>query len=486
MEEDTPVFPPFEGLDMASDGSDYDDPDDDASNGDDEYDDILEYDDISNDLGPKVLQLFNQAAEAVDDTDRCDRFVQHLLENPEDAKQGYLVWGSDPRFAFGSTFEVINLPYSAEWGRFLQPSFLHAFLEIMWRRSVDIRPEETKRRLGILKTIIKSHPDAMFMQPSALCSAINGVPAEFLFQTAVAMMTACPDAAKFRQNFFDLSHELPLHTLIKRVYRDHDTDTTLQCTVIMRELCKAYPEAVFQSLADGFPVRTAGFHIAGSLSALADNPHYKVTLDALAVFYLEFLRGATKAYLAMSQDADINEVDRHILFVATELEDQIIKNHGGPAEKCTVAEPLRRLVASMPRLASSRDDNGDYPLSHAIVKLAPYADPRVVRTLRGNFEFDAAAEAGVKYVQQLIYSNPAGLTTPIFGTGRLPIHLAIEAKSASLKDIVAKNSTTASIPDPVTRLYPFMMAAVGDDSFSVNIIYDLLRLNPPDAVAHFQ
>lgn len=33
MEEDTPVFPPFEGLDMASDGSDYD-PDDDASNGD--------------------------------------------------------------------------------------------------------------------------------------------------------------------------------------------------------------------------------------------------------------------------------------------------------------------------------------------------------------------------------------------------------------------------------------------------------------------
>ena len=35
MEEDTPVFPPFEGLDMALDGSDYD-PDDDASNGDDD------------------------------------------------------------------------------------------------------------------------------------------------------------------------------------------------------------------------------------------------------------------------------------------------------------------------------------------------------------------------------------------------------------------------------------------------------------------
>jgi hypothetical protein len=105
--------------------------------------------------------------------------------------------------------------------------------------------------------------------------------------------------------------------------------------------------------------------------------------------------------------------------------------------------------------------------------------------LREKFGFDAAAEAGVKYVQQLIYSNPDGLTTPVFGTGRLPIHLAIDAQSASIKDIVAKKPATASIPDPVTRLYPFMMAAVGD-SFSVNIIYDLLRLNPLAAIVHFQ
>mmetsp|Transcript_9951 Transcript_9951/g.27855 ORF Transcript_9951/g.27855 Transcript_9951/m.27855 type:complete len:143 (-) Transcript_9951:131-559(-) len=80
-EEDiTPVFPFCEGMDMSSDGSDFDD-DDAADDDDGDFDaksDVLEYDDTSKDKDPKVLQLFHQAA---DDTDQWDEFVRHLLDD---------------------------------------------------------------------------------------------------------------------------------------------------------------------------------------------------------------------------------------------------------------------------------------------------------------------------------------------------------------------------------------------------------------------
>ena len=147
-------------------------------------------------------------------------------------------------------------------------------------------------------------------------------------------------------------------------------------------------------------------------------------------------------------------------------------------------EPLRRMVIKSPHLASSQDENGDHPLPYAIIKLAPYLDVRVRRTIIRPERFrmtieEIFDESGAKYVKQLMESNPGALTKPVsFDNGRLPIHLALENPySAALIDIIEMAPETISIQDPVTKLYPFMMAAVGEEP-SLNMIYKLLRPNP--------
>ena len=461
-EEDTPVFPFCEGMDMGSDGSDYDSDDerqDDATVGKD--DDVLEYDDTSGDEDPEVLQLFHQAA---DDTDQWDAFVRHITKHPDDAQQGYLVWGYDRKF-----------------GRFLQPTFLHAYLEIMWRGAEeDISAKEEQTRLDVLRAIVKSNPDAMTVQPSALGIALFTTPAAFLASTVAVFLDVCPEAAKLYHQELDSSSRLPLHVLIKRVQDSRNADTTRDCTKVMPTLCKAFPEATLHSSKHGFIARMVGFLAEwgkGRDAAYWNN-------ESPTEFYHTFLREATKVYLGMPQDSDPNEVDRHVLFVAVDLEDQIIKNHGGPQAPCMILEPLCRMVIKSPRLASSQDENGDYPLPHAITKLAPYLDVRVRRTIISPHRFrmtieEIFDESGAKYVKQLMESNPSALTKPVsFDSGRLPIHLALEnSYSAALIDIIDIAPETISIQDPVTKLYPFMMAAVGEEP-SLNMIYKLLRPNP--------
>ena len=136
MEEDTPVFPPFEGLDMASDGSDYD-PDDDASNGD-TFSSMTIFQ-RSGSESPPAVQSGGRGG-------RRHRPVRQVRPAPFGKSRrcqagiSGLARGSDRRFVFGSTFEVINLPYSAEWGRFLMT---HAF-DAQWRQ--ENRSSESKWR----------------------------------------------------------------------------------------------------------------------------------------------------------------------------------------------------------------------------------------------------------------------------------------------------------------------------------------------------
>ena len=70
-------------------------------------------------------------------------------------------------------------------------------------------------------------------------------------------------------------------------------------------------------------------------------------------------------------------------------------------------------------------------------------------------------------------------------SGRLPIHSATANRLSwrnGLEDITEANFYALSIPDPVTNLYPFMLAAHGDAASSVpadlNSVYTLLRMNP--------
>ena len=350
----------------------------------------------------------------------------------------------------------------------------------------DISAKDRQRRVDTLGTIVKSYPKAMTMQPPVLGIAIATIPATFLASTVTALIDAYPEAAKLHHRDLGGSSRLPLHVLIKRVHESGDAETTLACTEVLPKLCDAYPEATLHSSAHGFLVRMAGFHTVWGKR----DPEYWND-ESPTEFYHTFLVEATKAYLGMPQDSDPNEVERHILFAAAELEEQIIKSHGGPEEMCTIVEPLRRIVINRPELASCKDENGDYPLPHAIVKLAPYLDVRVRRTVIRPERFrmtimEIFDESGAKYLKQLMESNPDALTKPVFfGGGRLPIHLTLEdSYNAALIDIIEMAPETIPIQDPVTKLYPFMMAALGEEP-SLNMIYRLLRHNPVAALSDF-
>jgi len=65
-------------------------------------------------------------------------------------------------------------------------------------------------------------------------------------------------------------------------------------------------------------------------------------------------------------------------------------------------------------------------------------------------------------------------------TGRFALHLALEHHQPVdiVKSLVFMAPETLTIPDPVTGLLPFMVAAVDDNSDDVNTVFELLLMNP--------
>jgi len=80
---------------------------------------------------------------------------------------------------------------------------------------------------------------------------------------------------------------------------------------------------------------------------------------------------------------------------------------------------------------------------------------------------------------KILKRNPCGALQGTKTTKRLAIHLAIETqKSPSLITALVKtHPRSISIPDPVTKLWPCVLAIVDNDE-SISVSYALLRANP--------
>ena len=150
--------------------------------------------------------------------------------------------------------------------------------------------------------------------------------------------------------------------------------------------------------------------------------------------------------------------------------------------------------------------NGDLPLLHAAIEMINQKDVlravlvnralpcsfSIVDNRRKNVLHVAAEQAAYRegswqdIIEYLIFRND-GINCARMrdDSGRLPIHSATAnmlSWSNGLEDITEANFSALTIPDPVTNLYPFMLAAHGDAALSVpadlNSVYTLLRLNP--------
>jgi ankyrin repeat protein len=64
-------------------------------------------------------------------------------------------------------------------------------------------------------------------------------------------------------------------------------------------------------------------------------------------------------------------------------------------------------------------------------------------------------------------------------TKRLPIHIAIDSKKPLpvIASLLKMYPNSLNIPDPITGLWPFLLAGVGDDD-DINLSYGLLRADP--------
>mmetsp|Transcript_29585 Transcript_29585/g.62752 ORF Transcript_29585/g.62752 Transcript_29585/m.62752 type:complete len:222 (+) Transcript_29585:109-774(+) len=81
------------------------------------------------------------------------------------------------------------------------------------------------------------------------------------------------------------------------------------------------------------------------------------------------------------------------------------------------------------------------------------------------------------HVRKVLEAHPA-IAQIVDGTGRLTLHHAVANKSTSFEatmDIFKANPKGASIPDPVSGLYPFMTSASKDN---IDASFNLLLANP--------
>jgi ankyrin repeat protein len=153
-----------------------------------------------------------------------------------------------------------------------------------------------------------------------------------------------------------------------------------------------------------------------------------------------------------------------------------------------------------PEQVSKRDERGNYPLHHVLspskhVRYGLSAAPDDISELRADFQDD---DDSYDYVgtrlEQIIEEaedSPARMllsydTDQIHARnndGRLPFHLACESGASwqeSVQPLLSRVPNMVNEVDPVTKLFPFMLAAVNldDKDSSVDVVYELLTRNP--------
>ena len=149
-------------------------------------------------------------------------------------------------------------------------------------------------------------------------------------------------------------------------------------------------------------------------------------------------------------------------------------------------------MIEMPFLAKHQDDNGDYPLPLAIKHLVKYLKTSFTSTFG---IYDKTDPSVLNYIKTLIQLNPMALAKPLSSNRRLPLHICLGGDlncgmwdrlraSACVDALLEAAPGTLAARDPVTGLYPFMLAAVGDrrslmgDRVDLGLVYILLRRDP--------
>jgi hypothetical protein len=90
--------------------------------------------------------------------------------------------------------------------------------------------------------------------------------------------------------------------------------------------------------------------------------------------------------------------------------------------------------------------------------------------------------------QMLIRHCPDALRMPFPDTGRLPLHVAAEkipVWNCNVEEIAKADPSALLLRDPLTKLYPFMIAAMADSIqpdvkpvSNISVVYELLRMKP--------
>merc|ERR1712154_398429 len=73
-------------------------------------------------------------------------------------------------------------------------------------------------------------------------------------------------------------------------------------------------------------------------------------------------------------------------------------------------------------------------------------------------------------------ANPSSPAMVKDGNGRLPLHIGCEIGlewDNGLKTVLDAHSLAVETADPMTGLYPFMLAAVGEESYDLNVVFGL-------------
>lgn len=137
---------------------------------------------------------------------------------------------------------------------------------------------------------------------------------------------------------------------------------------------------------------------------------------------------------------------------------------------------IQLMLFQYPHQASLADHNGKLPLHYALS-----IERRKRQHTRGIPKSDWRL-----YVQEILSKNPSACLVKD-SVGRLPIHYSlnnehnvtceIESYDLIVRDIVQECPAAVEIEDPLSVLYPFMMAAT-NSHISLDTVYLMLRFHP--------
>ena len=130
---------------------------------------------------------------------------------------------------------------------------------------------------------------------------------------------------------------------------------------------------------------------------------------------------------------------------------------------------LERVLISSPQDARCYNDEGDLPL-HVAAKSTPFKTWCVSQEDNPSYS---------SVIELLLKAYPKGATIPN-ENGRLPLHCLISSKKSWGSDInilLHHSPNSLLVRDPITKLMPFMMAAVSEET-SIAEVYKILRANP--------